>query len=64
MEEAEQALTFTSHMASNLKEVFDEKFNQYKQTLSRIDTVKPEKITSKLETTVNDYFNLVLNQIN
>jgi hypothetical protein len=53
METAEQTLTFTSQMASNLKDIFDEKFSLYKKSLQRMETVRPEKISTNLETTVN-----------
>lgn len=60
MEQAEQALTFTSQMASNLKDIFDEKFSLYKRSLSRMEAVRPEKITTNLENTVNQFFSQVL----
>ena len=63
METAEQTLTFTSQMASNLKDIFDEKFSLYKKSLQRMETVRPEKISTNLETTVNQFFAQVLRQI-
>jgi hypothetical protein len=63
MEQAEQVLTFTSQMASHLKDIFDEKFTQYKQCVQRMETVKPERISSNLETTVSQFFQHVLGQI-
>ena len=60
MEQAEQSLTFTSQMASNLKDVFDERFKLYKTSLERMDAVRPEKISSNLESTVNHFFAQVL----
>jgi hypothetical protein len=63
METAEQTLTFTSQMASNLKDIFDEKFSLYKKSLQRMEAVRPEKISTNLETTVNQFFAQVLRQI-
>ena len=63
METAEQTLTFTSQMASNLKDIFDEKFSLYKKSLQRMEAVRPEKISTNLETTVNQLFAQVLRQI-
>jgi hypothetical protein len=56
METAEQTLTFTSQMASNLKDIFDEKFSLYKKSLQRMEAVRPEKISTNLENTVNQFF--------
>ena len=53
MESAEQTLTFTSQMASNLKDVFDDRFKLYKSSLERMEAVRPEKISTNLENTVN-----------
>ena len=63
MDQAEQTLTFTSQMASNLKDIFDEKFSLYKKSLQRMEAVRPEKISTNLETTVNQFFAQVLKQI-
>lgn len=56
MESAEQTLTFTSQMASNLKDVFDDRFKLYKSSLERMEAVRPEKISTNLESTVNQFF--------
>jgi hypothetical protein len=50
-------------MASNLKDVFDERFKLYKSSLERMDAVRPEKISTNLESTVNLFFAQVLKQI-
>ena len=47
-------------MAASLKELFDDKFGQYKQALQRMETVKPEKISSNLESTVTQFFARVI----
>lgn len=56
-------LTFTSFVASCLKEQFDEKFNHYKDTYSKMGQVAPGSIKSTLETTVSQFFSSVAKQI-
>lgn len=50
-------------MASNLKELFDDKFNAYKASLNDMNKIAPKVISSTLETTVNKFFENVDAQI-
>ena len=45
-------LTFTSYVASDLKELFDEKFSAYKESLKDMNKIAPKVISSTLESTV------------
>ena len=45
-------LTFTSYVASDLKELFDEKFAAYKDSLKDMNKIAPKVISSTLESTV------------
>lgn len=56
VQKALEQLTFTSYVASNLKELFDEKFNAYKTSLNDMNKIAPKVISSTLETTVNKFF--------
>ena len=38
-------LTFTSYVASNLKELFDEKFSAYKSSLNDMNKIAPTVIS-------------------
>ena len=52
LDRAAENLTFTSYVASNLKDLFDEKFSLYKESLNRMEEVKPDKISNNLQSTV------------
>lgn len=49
-------LNFTSYVASELKELFDQKFANYKSHLSELHKMAPSSIMKKFELTVNSYF--------
>ena len=62
MEDVSKALehlTFTSYVASNLKELFDEKFNSYKTSLQDMNKIAPTVISQTLENTVSKFFESV-----
>jgi len=63
VEKALEQLTFTSYVASNLKDLFDDKFNSYKQSLSQMNKIAPQAISTTLETTVSQFFKNVEGQI-
>eukprot|EP00347_Sterkiella_histriomuscorum_P016679 403352271 len=63
IDRASEQLTFTSYVASQLKDLFDEKFSLYRDSLNKMDEVKPEKISSNLQSTVKQFFTQVENQI-
>lgn len=50
---AMEQLTFTSYVAGNLKELFDEKFAGYKAQLAAMGKIAPQAISQTLETTVS-----------
>jgi len=52
----DDSLTFTSYIASELKDRFDEHFNAYKQSLQKMSSVAPEAITKTIQATVCDFF--------
>ena len=64
VEKAFEQLTFTSYVAGNLKELFDEKFSAYKSGLSEMNKIAPQVISKTLEATVNNFFECVDKQIN
>jgi len=49
-------LTFTSYVAGNLKELFDEKFAGYKDQLTAMGKIAPSAISATLESTVSQFF--------
>jgi predicted CopG family antitoxin len=63
VEKAFEQLTFTSYVASNLKDLFDEKFNAYRQGLAQMNQIAPQQISQQLEHTVSHFFETVDNQI-
>ena len=63
VDRAFQQLTFTSYVAANLKDLFDEKFSQYKNSLTQMNQIAPQQISQQLESTVNLFFETVDNQI-
>jgi hypothetical protein len=56
-------LSFTSYVASNLKDLFDEKFANYKHSLSEMSAIAPQVISTTLESTVNKFFTSIDSQI-
>ena len=56
-------MNFTSYVASELKELFDEKFSLYKNQLSQMNQIAPKTISKMLETTVSKFFTQVDTQI-
>lgn len=56
-------LTFTSYISSTLKELFDEKFEAYKSSLSNMNQIAPRVISASLEQTVNRFFESIETQI-
>lgn len=50
--DSSENLDFTSYVASNLKDVFDTKFNHYKNQLNKMESVAPKAISTHLEATV------------
>lgn len=50
-------------MASNLKELFDDKFNAYRESLSQMSKIAPQAIQQTLEAPVAKFFQNVDNQI-
>jgi len=63
VERAFEQLTFTSYVASNLKDLFDEKFSSYKSSLTQMNQIAPQQISAQLESTVSHFFETVDNQI-
>jgi len=49
-------LSFTSFIAGNLKDLFDQKFLQYKASLESMQTIAPQQISQQLEGTVDNFF--------
>lgn len=64
IEKAFESLTFTSYVAGNLKELFDDKFAAYKSGLSEMNKISPQVISKTLENTVSNFFECVDRQIN
>jgi len=56
-------LTFTSYVASNLKDLFDAKFQAYKDSLQDMNKISPKVISVTLEATVSRFFESVEKQI-
>ena len=56
-------MNFTSYVASELKDLFDEKFSLYKTQLHRMNEIAPKTISKMLENTVNKFFGQVESQI-
>ena len=48
-----QNLNFTSYIAGNLKDLFDQKFEAYRQSLAQMQQIAPQQISSQLEKTVD-----------
>lgn len=46
-----------------MKDLFDEKFSLYRESLTRMDDVKPDKISKNLEQTVTSFFSALEKQI-
>lgn len=49
---APDSIDFTAHVASELKELFDDKFHLYKNQLNKMNEIAPKTISKQLETTV------------
>lgn len=45
VEKAFEQLTFTSYVASNLKDLFDQKFASYKTSLAQMNQIAPKQIS-------------------
>lgn len=58
-EQAFEQLTFTSYVASDLKDLFDEKFAAYKNSLQKMNQIAPQQIQQQLESTVNLFFETI-----
>lgn len=56
LEEQMNSLTFTSFIAGNLKDLFDQKFELYRQSLQQMQQIAPMQIQSQLEGTVDKFF--------
>ena len=54
-----EQLTFTSYVASELKEKLDAKFQGYKDSLTEMGKIAPKVISSTLEQTVSKFFDSV-----
>ena len=63
MQQALENLTFTSYVASSLKDLFDDKFNAYKSSLQDMNKIAPQVISKTLESTVTKFFDSVDSQI-
>ena len=63
VQKALEQLTFTSYVASSLKDLFDEKFASYKASLNDMNRIAPQVISQTLETTVTKFFDSVDKQI-
>lgn len=63
VQRAMEDLTFTSHVSQELKEIFDDKFSAYRNSLSEMNKIAPKVISQTLETTVNRFFESVDHQI-
>lgn len=62
-DEADERLDFTSYVASNLKDMFDEKFSLYKESMSKMTQIAPQAISRTLENTIQNFFNQIEQQI-
>jgi len=49
-------LSFTSFIAGNLKDLFDQKFQYYRASLESMQTIAPQQISQQLEGTVDNFF--------
>jgi len=58
-----EGIDFTSYVASELKDLFDEKFTLYKNQLNKMNEIAPKTISKMLENTVNKFFGTVEGQI-
>lgn len=56
VQKALEQLTFTSYVASSLKDLFDEKFAAYKSSLQDMNKIAPKVISQTLESQVNKFF--------
>lgn len=63
VQKALERLTFTSYVASSLKDLFDEKFSAYKTSLQDMNKIAPKVISQTLESTVTKFFDSVDSQI-
>lgn len=59
MQKALERLTFTSYVASSLKDLFDEKFTAYKTSLQDMNKIAPKVISQTLESTITKFFDSV-----
>jgi len=56
-------LNFTSLIAGRLKDKLDVKFEMYKEALKQMDTIEPDVIRLKIESTLEEFFTSVHNEI-
>jgi hypothetical protein len=56
VESAMSTLSFTSFIAGNLKDLFDQKFQHYRASLESMQTIAPQQISQQLEGTVDNFF--------
>lgn len=63
MGENESEMDFTSFVASELKELFDEKFNNYKNQLGKMQDIAPQKISKAIDQTILNFFSQLEEQI-
>lgn len=49
-------IIFTSFVAAEIKDIFDQKFSLYKEQLSKMNEIAPKTISSTLEHTVSKFF--------
>ena len=59
VQKALERLTFTSYVASSLKDLFDEKFTAYKTSLQDMNKIAPKVISQTLESTITKFFDSV-----
>ena len=52
-------IEFTSVIAQELKQVFDVKFETYKNQLNKMNDIAPKAISNSLDHTVNKFFNQI-----
>ena len=52
-------LTFTSIIAGNLKDLFDQKFEAYRSSLGKMQNIAPNQISQQLESTVDQFFGTI-----
>ena len=59
IEEGMNNLTFTSIIAGNLKDLFDQKFEAYRSSLGKMQNIAPNQISQQLESTVDQFFGTI-----